>query len=329
MSMKIVNFVKIILKKSKIIIYIYEKIMEKREKRIYRERMVTWGQDNMDKIFYVIRKKPGDDGLFSYVNSFLGLIEYAEKSGYIPVIDMQFIQNTYLSNDLLNKVNAWEYYFEQPCGYSMSDIVKSHNVILCGDEKLKTVKYPSGQVLWNYNEREKWKKIAGRYLRVKSSLIDEANLLFQKLFGSRSVLGVLCRGTDYVKLRPKDHPIQPEPDMVIRKVKEVLQTGEYDDIFLATEDEYVYQEFYKNFGKVLKTTSAKRYYDTYNLKLAQTKEFRDTDKYLNGKEYLINIILLSKCKGFIAGYTGGVYGAVLMKEGKYEQEYFFDLGKYC
>ena len=96
----------------------------------WRERRVSYGKENPDKTFYVIRRASCKVGLFSHVMTNMGLVKYALDRGYIPVIDMQNTKNTYLEPDQVGKVNAWEFYFEQPCGYSLRDIKKSKNVIL-------------------------------------------------------------------------------------------------------------------------------------------------------------------------------------------------------
>lgn len=67
--------------------------------------------------------------MFSYFNTILGGIAYADKKGYIPVVDMKNYPNTYLFSDEVGRVNAWEYYFEQPGGMSLeesSSITKIH-----------------------------------------------------------------------------------------------------------------------------------------------------------------------------------------------------------
>ena len=67
--------------------------------------------------------------LFSCYDEY-GACAYAVKQGYIPVIDMQNGRNTYLEEGKVGRENAWEYYFEQPCGYRLADIRDAKNVIL-------------------------------------------------------------------------------------------------------------------------------------------------------------------------------------------------------
>ena len=54
---------------------------------------------------------------------------------------------------------------------------------------------------------------------------------------------------------------------------------------------------------------------------------RKNDKYLRGREYLINILLLSECDCLVAGSAGGTYGALLIGK-EYEYQYIYDLGVY-
>ena len=91
----------------------------------WRERRVSHGKENPDKIFFVIRRARCKAGLFSLVMTNMGLVKYALDKGYIPVIDMQSERNTYLEEEQVGRENAWEFYFEQPCGYSLKDIERN------------------------------------------------------------------------------------------------------------------------------------------------------------------------------------------------------------
>lgn len=68
----------------------------------------------------------------------------------------------------------------------------------------------------------------------------------------------MCRGTDYLSNRPKNHPVQPEPQEAIRKAREVMREHHCRRIYLATEDEDIYRQFREAFGDALQVTKAKR-----------------------------------------------------------------------
>ena len=67
-------------------------------------------------------------------------------------------------------------------------------------------------------------------------------------FEEKKILGVLCRGTDYMTLRPHNHPVQPSADIVINKAKAIMREFRCDYCYLATEDESILSAFRKAFG---------------------------------------------------------------------------------
>ena len=73
-----------------------------------------------------------------------------------------------------------------------------------------------------------------KYIPLKSTIIKEAEKVRNKLFNkSKNVLGVLIRGTDYISNKPKGHPIQPDPNIVIKDIKGMDKKNKYDWIFLT------------------------------------------------------------------------------------------------
>ncbi len=326
------------LKKFKIFVIIYEKLMSinhklyyKVENNLWRERKLCLGCENPDKIFYVIRRRNAETvGLFSHLSTSMGVIEYAVKMGYIPVVDMQTRANIYLDDSLVGKVNAWEYYFEQPCGYGLKDIEKSKNVIWGDGEKYKDTGYPGGELGHDLIDRDRWKEVANCYIKVKTDLRNETEELYKKWFGNAKVLGCHFRGTDYRELKPSGHPIQPSAEMMIEKVEEIFHKGNYNYIYLATEDEQAYECFKKKFGSLLFASGAKRY-SSENLNnevITVCQSYREQDRYMAGKEYLEDILMLTCCDGLVTGCCGGGYGAILLKSGCYKDEYIFALGTY-
>lgn len=293
----------------------------------WRERRITMGKENPDKTFYVIRRATCKVGLFSYVMTNMGLVKQALKNGYIPVIDMQHNMNTYLEKEELGINNAWEFFFEQPCGFSLKDVSHSKNVILSNGLITKKSIYPGKEITENRELCAEWRTLFAKYLRVRGDISGEVDVLYNKLFEGKRVLGVLCRGTDYINNRPKNHPVQPEPGEVIKKAVEVMEQYSCELLYLATEDEGIYQKFKVEFGEKLRVTQAKRCDESGNANINDIGYQRDRDRYLKGKEYLENILLLAKCNCLVAGSVGGTYGALLMSKG-YEYEYVYDLGIY-
>lgn len=291
----------------------------------WRERRVSYGTENPDKIFYVVRRAGSKVGLFSLVLTSLGYIKYAVDHGYIPVIDMGNEDNTYMQQD--RKGNVWEYYFEQPCGYTLDDIRHSRHVIIGNGIIDGRVPFPREDIAHNDEELKKWKAVADRYLIVRPEIRQEADELWKRLSGRKRVLGVLLRGTDYVNSRPKDHPVQPTIEQAIDKMDEVLTSQEFQKIYLATEDAGIYQELCNRYGEKIVSMDVERYITDKTENINDISVKKSTNKYQMGKDYLINILVLSKCDYLLAGNAGGSQGALLFRDTK-SAKYIFDLGRY-
>ena len=293
----------------------------------WRERKVSWGAENPDKTFLVIRRAQCKAGLFSLVMTNMGLVKYALDKGYIPVIDMQSERNTYLDEEQVGRENSWEFYFEQPCGYSLKDISRSRNIILSSGLIGKNNFFPEDRMVKNPEEYQMWRNLFQRYFHVKKEILEEAETLKRELFHGERVLGVLCRGTDYTNTRPKDHPIQPDIADVLDKVDEVLKQQKCSYVYLATEDDDIYAVFERQYGAKLKALKTRRYHNTGQENINDISAKSGESKYQLGRDYLMTILLLADCNCLVAGSAGGTYGALLMGK-EYEYQYIFDLGTY-
>ncbi len=278
---------------------------------------------------YVVIKRYGDHlGLFSYVITNIGNINKVIQEGKIPVIDMQTYPNAYLEEGEVGLKNAWEFFFEQPMNISLKDIEGKKWEELTSVPRNRP--NDSMSFFLNKKKRDYWKKIAQKYIRLNYGTRKVIEKEERNLFGKDRkdrVLGVLCRGTDYVQLKPFRHPVQPTAEEVIEKAKKVMKRRKCQKLFLATEDEEILKKFQKAFGKKLIYSNQKRFSNTKGSYLSKIHFERKNDAYLKGLEYLTTIILLSKCDCFIAGRTSGTIGAVLFSKG-FDYTYFWDKGRY-
>lgn len=290
----------------------------------WRQRRVSYGNENADKTFYVIRRAQCQCGLFSYVTTCLGGINYAINKGFIPVIDMQNEVNTYLQPNLVGKENSWEYFFEQPVGYTLQDIGNSQNIILSDGIAEHIDKMPDYLVGWNENVYEYWHDISKKYLKINSKLIENYSSSLSLNF--ERTIGVLARGTDYITLKPSKHPIQPTAMELIKIIDEMLEGSKYSYIYLATEDEDIYLEMKDRYGDKLIAPKTVRYSSSEIGNINRTEALMK-DPYLAGVDYLKSIWILSKCNALVAGNVSGTIGALLLND-KYEYKYIFNKGLY-
>lgn len=98
-------------------------------------------------------------------------------------------------------------------------------------------------------------------------------------------------------------------------------------LFLATEDKNIFKIFQESFGDYLLTFD-KPYADYKPGKsIGGTRIERENDHFLSGKDYLIEMMLLTKCNSFIASGGAGNNGVMFFAE-KFDNVYAFNLGAY-
>ena len=242
---------------------------------------------------------------------------------------MKHYPNTYLYDSEVGKVNSWEYYFTQPDTLTLEEALSCEKYIIGRDTAIHA--WPSQSAAAFYNEDGRldyWRRLCKKYIHFTQPVLDGVERELKKFAGKR-VLGVMVRGTDYVAMKPHGHPVQPTAEQVITKVHEVMNTGKYDTVYLATEDKRIAAKFQKAFGdKLLLPEANYLNYDYDNLVfLSEYNAARENDKYLRGLEYLVSMLMLTKCTGLITSRTSGSTGIMCLSDG-WEYLYVFDLGSY-
>jgi len=297
------------------------------------DEIVRYGNANRDKKFYVIGRDLAREGLFSIINGTLSHIIFAEKHGCIPVVDMQNYPNIYLREEALHKENAWEYYLEQPGGFTLEDIKDSRHIHRAHSYRAPCYDYV---IRWDLLEERNrntflvFKDYFKRYIRFNDSVKRYFADDYQRVIGNKKDgLGIICRGTDYTVAMPHGVPIQPDTDAIIKKAEEVIKQYHCSYIFLATEDDRIYRELKRYFGDMLVTSQQNRF-DPGVLKegewLADIKSERKDNNYYVGFEYLSSLNILSKSRYFLGSLNTGTIGAQFMTEG-FDYSYIWHLGR--
>ena len=242
---------------------------------------------------------------------------------------MKHYPNSYLYESEVGNVNSWEYYFTQPESLTLEEALSCRKYIIGKDTALH--EWPSQSASAFYNEDGRlsyWRELCGKYIHFTQPVLDGVERESKKFAGKR-VLGVLVRGTDYVALRPHNHPVQPTAEQAIAKTREVMHEENFDAMYLATEDKNILMKFREAFGEELLLPEANYLdYDYDNPQyLVHYHAERENDKYLRGLEYLVSMIMLTKCNGLITSRTSGSTGVMCLSQ-NYDYLYVFDLGCY-
>ena len=155
---------------------------------------------------------------------------------------------------------------------------------------------------------------------------------YDQLIKGKKVVACVLRSTDYTKLRPSGHPIQPSLEEVFTKLHEVMGNYRIDYVYLATEDYYIADAFKKEFSNRVIENKRHYYneqYDSENLVMVSQVHFdRDNDDYLKMLEYISSINLVSKCDYLVTGLNGGSEMAIYRNGNQYKYVYVFDKGVY-
>ena len=283
-----------------------------------RQRDMNFGELNPSVKFYVIRSSGLDEGLLSLYLGRLRQIDRVLRDGFIPIVDYEHSLTQYSVDFPVNGTrNAWEYYFEQPCSYSLDEVYHSKNVRLSG-WRFQSFRTPEP---FRAATREIMDKAP-----VKQYVWDLAEARINA-DGIHEMIGLLVRGTDYTRLKPVGHPVSPSPEQAAEKLDEYLAKYGTHRIFLATEDENIYSFFRERYGGLI-YTSDNNLVRNYSGRDYIANEINAGNKYKFGLDYLIKMICLSECRYLIASRTAGTEFARLLNDGRYEDEYIFNLGTY-
>lgn len=299
-----------------------------------RQRKVSLGSKNADKTFYVIGWNDERGGLFWLVNKVCMHIAYALDNGYIPVVDLKNYITQYSLKNVKERENVWEMFFKQPAGYGLEDVAGSKNVIINRMSPAPSKKYLMGQAEF-YDQPERiayFRNIFKQYILPNDKTLEYLKAKEQQLLeGKGRVLGILCRGTDYVVARPKNHPVQPDVKQIIKDARLVMKEKCCDYVFVATEDKDMLSTLKAEFGYKLLYIDQRRYSGKdmrSDQLLAQVKEKDcERDPLKDALDYFAAIYLLTHCCCFIGGRTGGTKGVLLMEE-EFEYIKIYNLGLY-
>lgn len=293
-----------------------------------RMRKISLGADDPQHVYYLIRPRSQEEGLLSSYYYVLANVRWAVRKGYIPVVDFRSNSCQYHADTKIRGTsNAWEYYFRQPAGIGVNEVSRKKNILLSG---------------WSFSKAKQVQPVIRTLTTVRSAQLKDlcqnvcpvheyvyaiAEQIFKKNFSNNTVLGVFLRGTDYTALKPKGHYRQPSVEQVIDKMKEFLSLYEVSKIFVVTEDYTIFKKIQSSFSEICVFTSDHDFVTEYQGKDYIFKSM-NTDPYIRGLNYLVRIILLTKCDYLISSITNGSLFALNMMEGTYKDDYWFDLGEY-
>lgn len=296
----------------------FNHIRMERKNRELMERK-SYGNKNRDKTFYVIRTDSTQRwGVFTTYNFVLNNIKYACEHNWIPVVDYK---NYYLcglqDEDKRGKENAWNYYFEDLVPeYSLDEVYESQNVIL-GPLRGQ----PCGSIDWSENldfysgKYKKYFQLANQYIRFNKQLLEKVQKIYQQVFPKQEkVLGVTIRAGAYWGYVTQDsgwknHRKGLSVQECIQHIIDCMEELKVQSFFLSCDDQYYIDTIKEKFGDKCyyyqRTRSAFFQNDgTPNTAERTRVPIMQCDVVERNQDYIIEVILLSKCN-YLLGIKGG------------------------
>jgi hypothetical protein len=294
-------------------------------------KRVTLSEKYPDKTFYIIRNRPKNmANLGAYFYSVLNHIMYADACGYIPVVDMENYLTAYNERKPIHGTwNAWEYYFKQPSPYTLEEAYSAKNVILSPLDK-ESIFFPYSLSFVIESSVAIRSNYIKKYISFASQVVEateEKGILFN---GKRNILGVMIPGSgSYRKLM--FHPITPDSTMFLQKTIEAYKEWNMEYVFLSTIDEYAIDSFKDAFNDKLLLLARARIKpqsvpEENGLPSDHKNHPIQQSPYTAGLEYLIDMIMLSKCDSYIGPLSFGSNLVIDLNNNQYRNRFIFDLG---
>lgn len=240
-----------------------------------------------------------DTGFCALLHYTIGALCFADSLGFLPFVKWGS-GTAYYENELASFTdNVFLYYFEP-----VSEASKIENK-QCISWKLADIEYYMKKKWDAYrSDDEEMFACASSYkkyihLNLKTSNFIDQNM--KLIFNGKKILGIHARGTDY-NVGFKDHPIVITSRMYIEKARALFESGNYDRIFIATEDTNLLNSFIEAFGETLV------YYRDVCRSGNKTSPHVTSNKrplhhYRLGLEVLRDVYTLANCDSLICGLS--------------------------
>lgn len=285
------------------------------------------GSIDDDKTYYIIRPRTdGVEGIMALLLFILKQTWYADKNGYIPVVDMKNYMTQYYQND---EDNAFLYFFKPLNGITVEEAYKHKKVILSSvnvfytSPKKTDLSFKKEDLLFMRN-------LFDKYYAFSDEVMALFNEEMKKLSLDRKCLGIYARGTDYVNLKPAGHPRQPLVEQLIEKADELFADNSYQSAFFVSEDKNMYDAMKEKYGDKLKIASFDSFISNYQKDAFISKKYIEQlgkDKKTIGLNYIVKLLILADSDYIICGKTCGSWAALLFAKDM-DNTYVFNLGNY-
>lgn len=270
-------------------------------------------------IYYA--KESGDGvGFFAELGMTLIKLYFADDRGFVPFVEWGEGYVYYEPEGIEGEKNAFLHYFAPVS--KVRNIQNASHVIYPEESHFKQVKELYGAVSYDVSEDyvDAMAAMMKKYIKYNDNISAYLKSEYEKLLGSKKTLAVHYRGTDFHKQYNR-HPVPVKIEQEFEKIYELLQNKDYEQIFLATDEEAVVNRFKEEFGEIVKV-----YTDTYRDEgtgesVAFSSSKRKNHHYKLGLEVVRDQYTLTNCAGLVCGYSNVTFLARVMRKAWFEQSW--------
>ena len=201
--------------------------------------------------------------------------------------------------------NIFEYYFQQPAEITIDEVSKASNVISRSSNDIRFMRKDYSQISdyyeWNQEYFQELAAMQRKYIHLKNNVEERMTADIDSMGLTGRTIGVHIRRL-MLQYHVKDHPVAVDLDDFVNAVKKLIETGRYDQIFLATEEMESLERMQQEFGDRLvyyKDIYRNNIGDTYRSAVSDRKEHH----YLLGYEVLRDVYTLANCQALVAGLS--------------------------
>lgn len=279
------------------------------------------GNSYPEEKFYHITEVGKGYGFFAEFHAVLARLAFADTFGFTPVVSWGKDFLYYDSQKGEAYPNAFEWFFEQPTKYRVTDAEQANLVVRAKLVQAVWIekKYHKQMDLSPEYEAE-IARICQKYIRFRSDVREKLVEEEYALVGKKKTLGVHFRGTDF-KLNYDNHPVSVKIEQEFEAIDHALKEQNFEQIFLATDETEAVEAFKERYGDLVVW-----YKDVFrgegNVSVAFSQSDRSDHKYNLAYEVVRDVFTLSMCQGLIAGVSQVSICSRIMKRSRDEQYEF-------
>lgn len=282
--------------------------------------LYSYGDEYKGETIYLVDEQGGGVGFFAELGVTLIKLYFADERGFIPYVQWGENYLYYEPDGIDGEKNAFLHYFA-PVSH-VNDIQHARHVVKSEMRHYEQVKALFGAVSYDVSEEyvEAMADMMKKYIRYNDKMETYLALKYKELLGAKRTIGVHYRGTDFRK-QYNNHPVAVRIEQTLEETDKLMQSGKYEQIFLATDENEAVLKFRERFGDLVKIYDDTFRDDSGDDSIAFSESDREHHKYLLGLEVLRDQYTLTNCSGLVCGYSNVTFLVRIMRKAWHDQAF--------